>query len=118
MIRHAPTPVWGSHRVEAGFLCQFKGIHGRNALTSETGDGDVTSALRHGRCGNKDAGRTAASPSMNKRFVGVLIFAFVVASVASLCSTGCCSTGRTSAKAAAATVQIVLATRNIEVGTV
>jgi pilus assembly protein CpaB len=55
---------------------------------------------------------------MNKRFVGVLIFAFVVASVASLLLYRLLLNRPTSAKAAVSTVQIVLATRDIEVGTV
>lgn len=55
---------------------------------------------------------------MNKRFVGVLIFAFVVASVASLMLYRLLLNRPQSAKAAQATVQIVLATRDIEVGTV
>lgn len=55
---------------------------------------------------------------MNKRFVGVLIFAFVVASVASLMLYRLLLNRPQSARAAQATVQIVLATRDIEVGTV
>jgi pilus assembly protein CpaB len=55
---------------------------------------------------------------MNKRFVGVLIFAFVVASVASLMLYRLLLNRPQSAKAAQTTVQIVLATRDIEVGTV
>src|SRR5215467_8267388 len=55
---------------------------------------------------------------MNKRFVGVLIFAFVVASVASLMLYRLLLNRPQSAKAAQAAVQIVLATRDIEVGTV
>lgn len=55
---------------------------------------------------------------MNKRFVGVLVFAFVVASVASLMLYRLLLNRPQSAKAAQATVQIVLATRDIEVGTV
>ena len=55
---------------------------------------------------------------MNKRFVGVLIFAFVVASVASLLLYRLLLNRPASAKAAASTVQIVLATRDIEVGAV
>ncbi|HLH15850.1 MAG TPA: Flp pilus assembly protein CpaB [Bryobacteraceae bacterium] len=54
---------------------------------------------------------------MNKRFVGVLIFAFVVASVASLMLYRLLNRPQ-SARAAQASVQIVLATRDIEVGTV
>jgi pilus assembly protein CpaB len=55
---------------------------------------------------------------MNKRFVGVLIFAFVVASVASLMLYRLLLNRPQSAKAAQTTVQLVLATRDIEVGTV
>ena len=55
---------------------------------------------------------------MNKRFVGVLIFAFVVASVASLMLYRLLLNRPQSAKAAQSTAQIVLATRDIEVGTV
>jgi pilus assembly protein CpaB len=55
---------------------------------------------------------------MNKRFVGVLIFAFVVASVASLMLYNLLLHRPQSAKAAQTTVQIALATRDIEVGTV
>jgi pilus assembly protein CpaB len=55
---------------------------------------------------------------MNKRFVGVLIFAFVVASVASLLLYRLLLNRPQSAKAAPATAQIMLATRDIEVGTV
>jgi pilus assembly protein CpaB len=55
---------------------------------------------------------------MNKRFVGVLIFAFVVASVASLMLYRLLLNRPQSAKAAQSTVQIVLATRDIEAGTV
>jgi pilus assembly protein CpaB len=55
---------------------------------------------------------------MNKRFVGVLIFAFVVASVASLMLYRLLLNRPTAAKAAATTVQIVLSTRDIEIGTV
>jgi pilus assembly protein CpaB len=55
---------------------------------------------------------------MNKRFVGVLIFAFVVASAASLLLYRLLVNRPQAAKAAPATVQIVLATRDIEVGTV
>jgi pilus assembly protein CpaB len=55
---------------------------------------------------------------MNKRFIGVLIFAFIVASVASLMLYRLLLNRPQSAKAAQASVQIVLATRDIEVGTV
>jgi pilus assembly protein CpaB len=55
---------------------------------------------------------------MNKRFVGVLIFAFVVASVASLLLYRLLLNRPQSAKAESTTVQIVLSTRDIEIGTV
>jgi pilus assembly protein CpaB len=55
---------------------------------------------------------------MNKRFVGVLMFAFVVASVASLMLYRLLLNRPQSARAAQTMVQIVLATRDIEVGTV
>src|SRR5512133_2041758 len=55
---------------------------------------------------------------MNKRFVGVLIFAFVVASVASLLLYRLLLNRPQAAKAAPAMAQVVLPTRNIEVGTV
>jgi len=55
---------------------------------------------------------------MNKRFVGVLVFAFVVASVASLLLYRLLLNRPQSAKAAPSVTQIVLATRDIEVGTV
>src|SRR3954470_23155527 len=55
---------------------------------------------------------------MNKRFVGVLMFAFVVASVASLLLYRLLLNRPQAAKAAPSTTQIVLATRDIEVGTV
>jgi pilus assembly protein CpaB len=55
---------------------------------------------------------------MNKRFVGVLIFAFVVASVASLLLYRLLLNRPQSAKAAPAMARIVLATRDIEMGTV
>ncbi len=55
---------------------------------------------------------------MNKRFVGVLIFAFIVASVASLLLYRLLLNRPQSAKAAPAMAQIVLSTRDIEVGTV
>jgi pilus assembly protein CpaB len=54
---------------------------------------------------------------MNKRFVGVLMFAFVVASVASLMLYRLLLNRPQSAKAQAS-VQIVLASRNLDVGTV
>jgi pilus assembly protein CpaB len=55
---------------------------------------------------------------MNKRFVGVLVFAFVVASIASLLLYRVLNNRGQTAKAAVNTVQIVLAARNLEVGTV
>src|SRR5690242_15792935 len=55
---------------------------------------------------------------MNKRFVGVLMFAFVVASVASLLLYRLLLNRPQPAKAAAAMAQVVLATRNIEAGAV
>jgi pilus assembly protein CpaB len=55
---------------------------------------------------------------MNKRFLGVLIFAFVVASVASLALYRLLMSRPQQAKAAVATVQIVLANHDLEVGTV
>lgn len=56
---------------------------------------------------------------MNKRFVGVLMFAFVVASVASLLLYKMLVNRPQSAKAAApVTTQVVLASRDLEVGTV
>jgi pilus assembly protein CpaB len=55
---------------------------------------------------------------MNKRFVGVLLFATVVATVASLLLYRLLINRPQPAKAAMATTQIVLATRDIDVGTV
>ena len=56
---------------------------------------------------------------MNKRFVGVLIFAFVVASVASLLLYKMLINRPQTAKAAApVTTQVVLAARDLEIGTV
>jgi pilus assembly protein CpaB len=56
---------------------------------------------------------------MNKRFVGVLVFAFVVASVASLLLYRLlASTRPASAKTAAATIHLAVAARNLEVGVV
>lgn len=55
---------------------------------------------------------------MNKRFVGVLLFATVVATVASLLLYRLLINRPQPAKAAMATTQIVLASRDIEVGTV
>ncbi len=55
---------------------------------------------------------------MNKRFIGVLIFAFVVASVASLMLYRLLLNRPQSAKAAQPSMQIVLATRDLELGTV
>lgn len=53
---------------------------------------------------------------MNKRFIAVLVFAFVVASVASLLLYRLMSSRQPAAKAAVG-VKIVLASRNLEVGT-
>jgi len=55
---------------------------------------------------------------MNRRFVGVLAFAFVVASIASLLLYRLLINRPPAAKAAQATVQIALATRDIEIGAV
>jgi pilus assembly protein CpaB len=55
---------------------------------------------------------------MNKRFLGVLAFAFVVASVASLLLYRLLINRAPAAKAAPTTVQIALAARDIEVGAV
>jgi pilus assembly protein CpaB len=55
---------------------------------------------------------------MNKRFVGVLAFAFVVASIASLLLYRLLINRPPAAKAAQSSVQIALASRNIDVGTV
>ncbi len=55
---------------------------------------------------------------MNRRFVGVLAFAFVVASIASLLLYRLLINRPPAAKAAQATAQIALATRDIEVGSV
>jgi pilus assembly protein CpaB len=55
---------------------------------------------------------------MNKRFVGVLLFATIVATVASLLLYRLLINRPQPAKAAVATTQIVLATRDIDVGTV
>jgi pilus assembly protein CpaB len=55
---------------------------------------------------------------MNKRFIGVLAFAFVVASVASLLLYRLLINRPQSANAAQATMQIALAARDVEVGTV
>lgn len=55
---------------------------------------------------------------MNKRFVGVLAFAFVVASIASLLLYRLLINRPPAAKAAQSTVQIALASRDIEVGRV
>jgi len=54
---------------------------------------------------------------MNKRFLGVLVFAFVVASLASLMLYRVLNRPQPT-KAAVATTQIVLASRDLEVGTV
>jgi len=55
---------------------------------------------------------------MNKRFVGVLTFAFLVAAGASLILYRVLINRPQNAKAAAVTARIVLATKNLEVGTV
>jgi pilus assembly protein CpaB len=56
---------------------------------------------------------------MNKRFLGVLVFAFVVASVASLLLYRLlASTRSASAKTAAATIRLAVAARNLEAGVV
>jgi pilus assembly protein CpaB len=55
---------------------------------------------------------------MNKRFVGVLLFATIVATVASLLLYRLLINRPQPAKAAVATTQIVLATRDIDVGSV
>lgn len=55
---------------------------------------------------------------MNKRFVGVLLFATIVATVASLLLYRLLINRPQPAKAAMATTQIVLASRDIDVGTV
>ncbi len=55
---------------------------------------------------------------MNKRLVGVLVFAFLVASIASLLLYRVLNSRGQTAKAAPTGVQIVLATHDIEVGTV
>src|SRR5258705_9314602 len=55
---------------------------------------------------------------MNKRFLGVLLFAFVVASGASLLLYRLLINRPQGAKAAATTTQIVIAARDLELGTV
>jgi pilus assembly protein CpaB len=55
---------------------------------------------------------------MNKRFLGVLVFAFVVASVASLALYRLLINRPQQAKAAPASAQVVLATHDLEVGRV
>lgn len=56
---------------------------------------------------------------MTKRFIGVLIFAFIVASVASLLLYRFLSSTRPqTAKAAPATIKLAIAARNLEVGTI
>lgn len=55
---------------------------------------------------------------MNKRFVGVLMFAFVVAAAGGLITYRSLMTRPQPAKAAAPTVQIVLAAKDLEVGSV
>jgi len=54
---------------------------------------------------------------MNKRFVAVLVFAFVVASGASLLLYRLMSGRQTSAEAAPATIKVVVAAKNLDVGT-
>jgi pilus assembly protein CpaB len=54
---------------------------------------------------------------MNKRFIAVLVFAFVVASGASLLLYRLMSGRQQTAKAAPAAIKIVLAAKNLEVGT-
>jgi len=54
---------------------------------------------------------------MNKRFIAVLVFAFVVASGASLLLYRLMSNREQPAKAMPASVKIVVAGRNLEVGT-
>ena len=54
---------------------------------------------------------------MNKRFIAVLVFAFIVASGASLLLYRLMSNRQQTAKAAQATARIVTATRNLEIGT-
>ena len=57
--------------------------------------------------------------AMTKRFVGVLIFAFVVASVASLLLYRLLASSRpASAKTAAATIRLAVAARDLEAGVV
>ncbi|HWB84072.1 MAG TPA: Flp pilus assembly protein CpaB [Bryobacteraceae bacterium] len=55
---------------------------------------------------------------MNKRFLSVLIFAFVVATVASLLLYRLMSNRQPTASAAHSTTRIAVATRNLEVGTI
>ena len=55
---------------------------------------------------------------MNKRFVGVLTFAFIVAAGASLVLYRVLINRPTTTKAAPALVQVALATKNLEIGTV
>ncbi len=56
---------------------------------------------------------------MTKRFIGVLIFAFIVASVASLLLYRFLSSTRPqTAKAAPVTIKLAIASRNLEVGTI
>src|SRR5262249_37856883 len=55
---------------------------------------------------------------MNKRFIAVLVFAFIVASGASILLYRLMSSRQPAAKAAAATVKVVVAAHNLEIGTV
>jgi pilus assembly protein CpaB len=65
-----------------------------------------------------DGVRNSWGTEMNKRFVGVLAFAFVVASIASLLLYRLLINRPAAAKAAQSSVQIALAARNIDIGTV
>jgi len=69
--------------------------------------------------GGRDAGQAPAGQvkDMNKRFLGVLVFAFVVASVASLMLYRLLNRPQTT-RAAAAMTQIVLAAHDLELGQV
>src|SRR5579872_4885640 len=53
---------------------------------------------------------------MNKRFIGVLMFAFVVAALGGLITYRSLMSRPASAKATAPTVQIVIAAKDLEVG--
>src|ERR1039457_218357 len=55
---------------------------------------------------------------MNKRFVGVLMFAFIVATAGGLITYKSLMSRSQSAKAAAPSVQVVLASKDLELGTV